>query len=119
MAKVGAREFAIGLFVLMFLLNGLAVKTLEYPVVYCTVQPYAKAVFGPWISLLGFAMMVVFLVNITKRDFLGAFGAFFLTILIFGIPEYADLLFRLGGECVWSSPPSQTVAESYGMMVSI
>jgi len=98
-AKLSAGIKLFGFVVVVFAANLMAVKWFQYPIVYCAGDSFVKPLVAPIMVFVNLAAMLWFFAKMAVRDYYGAFFVGVVTILIFGIPDYIDILFRLGSSC--------------------
>lgn len=83
----------------MYACNWMAVYWSGFPFLYCWLTPLVWPVYDGWYQLIN-VVIIGFLIVLGMRQ---RWGQFFLAacllLLVTGIPQFANILFRLGGSC--------------------
>jgi hypothetical protein len=83
----------------VFFLNWLSAQYLNYPFVWCfgkwAVQPFLQ----PWLFVVHFLALGYFCLCVMKRDAFKAIIGLMVVVLVYGLPTFLEILFRLGKSC--------------------
>lgn len=101
-----------GIVMFLFIINLAAVELTGYPPAYCLGEKFLVPVVGPWLGLANLIVGAFFIIRLFERNLSGALVAFAMVILVYGMPDYADVLLRLDGKCLSQSdsPPAPSLA---------
>ncbi|MEZ5781134.1 MAG: hypothetical protein R3D70_05735 [Rhizobiaceae bacterium] len=79
--------------------NWLSVKYSGYPFAYCWLSPLVIPIWEPIAGLVHVFSMLALLWYAVTRQARGTLLAGLVLVGIFGLPLWADILFRMGGSC--------------------
>lgn len=88
----------VGVFAVAYTLNYWFVQMGYSPFLYCWFRPIG-AIFEGWLQLGGVLSLVGFCIVLWQQKLRNTIAAFCLVILIYGLPQFLDTIFRLGGTC--------------------
>jgi hypothetical protein len=98
-AKVEKPQFtAVAVGAAVFLLNWFSAQYWSYPFAWCwgkQLQP----IFEPWLFVIHFMALGYFVLCIMSRDAFKVAQGLMVAIVIFSVPTFMEILFRLGKSC--------------------
>jgi hypothetical protein len=92
-------EGALALAVLAWVANWFAVKWWNYPFLYCSFKGVAWGIYQPFAELAYTVALVYLLWSAFRMNGMGIVSGLVLMVLALNLPEYAAIVFKLGGSC--------------------
>lgn len=95
----GSNEAAVSLFAAVFIANWVSAEYYGYPFAWCLGKQVIQPVLEPWLFVIHFMALAYFMACLATRSVVNIAQGFAVVIIVFGIPTFAETLFRLGKSC--------------------
>ena len=97
--SVNADVFIGGSILILWVLNYLSAKWLEFPFLYCWLRAPAVTLYMAFGTLIIYASVGYVLFQFIRNDMIKAIGGALVVVAVIELPHLADYLFRLGASC--------------------
>jgi hypothetical protein len=97
--KLGAKGTVITIAATLFGTNWLCARYLNFPFAWCWGRPVIQPIVEPWMFLIHFLALIYLCVATLKLEPLKIASALMVCVMVFGLPTFMEILFRLGKSC--------------------